>query len=156
MKRVMCTSLMVLLLGVAFLNGCGEKAEETAKKAADKAKEAAGAAKEAATETAKSAAVWTKEKMDAYTADMKSQMGKLDKQFEDLGAKADKLAGDSKEKYNKNAADVTEKKQAIATKMKELEGASGDAWEKAKQELDKLMSELAELYENIKKDFSAS
>jgi uncharacterized protein YukE len=83
-------------------------------------------------------------------------MGKLDKQFEDLGAKADKRAGDSKEKYNKNAADVTKKKQAIAAKMKELEGASGDAWEKAKQELDKLMSELAELYENIKKDFSTS
>jgi hypothetical protein len=40
--------------------------------------------------------------------------------------------------------------------MDELQEASGEAWVKAKQELDKLMAELSQLYENIKKDFSTT
>ena len=40
--------------------------------------------------------------------------------------------------------------------MKELQSATGKAWEKAKQELDKLMAELAQIYEYIKKEFSTT
>ena len=51
---------------------------------------------------------------------------------------------------------LTDKKEAVSAKMKELEGASGDAWEKAKMDLDKLMAELAQLYENIISGVSGS
>jgi uncharacterized protein YukE len=94
--------------------------------------------------------------MDAYAGEMKSQLGKLDKQFEELGAKAEKLTGESKEKYQKSAAAVTEKKEAISKKMTELQGATGGSWPKIKQEVDKLMTELGQLYENIKKEFSTT
>jgi hypothetical protein len=80
----------------------------------------------------------------------------LDKQFEELDAKAEKLTAESKENYNKSAAAVTEKKEAIAKKMTELQSATGDSWTKIKQELDKLMTELAQLYETIKKEFSTT
>jgi hypothetical protein len=41
-------------------------------------------------------------------------------------------------------------------KMVELKHLSGDAWQKAKQELDQLMAELAQSYENFKKNVSGS
>jgi hypothetical protein len=40
--------------------------------------------------------------------------------------------------------------------MTELQGASGEAWTKIKQELDKLMADLAQLYETIKKEFGTT
>jgi hypothetical protein len=47
-------------------------------------------------------------------------------------------------------------KDAIAKKMEELENASGDAWEKTKQELDEMMAKLTQLYENLKSEFKAT
>ncbi len=83
---------------------------------------------------------------------MQQQLGNFDTQFEELSAKAGSLGEDAKEKFQGQFAALTEKKEAVAMKMEELQGAGGEAWEKAKQELDKLMAELAQLYEDIKKD----
>jgi uncharacterized protein YdeI (BOF family) len=152
MKRLTWMPLIALLLGLAMLIGCGEKAEEAAKKVSDKTLQTTEAAKK----TMESATAWTKDKMDAYVGEMKEQLGKYDTQFEDLSAKAEKLGDDAKEKFKGQLVALTEKKEAIAKKMEELQGASGEAWVKAKQELDKLMAELSQFYENIKKDFSTT
>jgi hypothetical protein len=152
MKRLIWMPLMALLVGLAILTGCGEKAEEAAKKVSDKTQQATEAAKE----TMDSATAWTKDKMDAYVGKTKEQLGKFDTQFEDLSAKADKLSEDAQEKFKGQLAALTEKKGAIAKKLDELQEASGEAWVKAKQELDQLMAELEKLYENIKKDFSTT
>jgi uncharacterized protein YdeI (BOF family) len=152
MKRLTWMPLMALLLGLAILIGCGEKAEEAAKKVSDKTQQTTEAAKK----TMESATAWTKDKMNAYVGEMKEQLGKYDTQFEDLSAKAEKLGDDAKEKFKGQLAALTEKKGAIAKKMEELQEASGEAWVKAKQELDKLMAELSRLYENMKKDFSTT
>jgi hypothetical protein len=50
-------------------------------------------------------------------------------------------------------ATFSEKKEAAAAKMEEMKGLSGDAWESAKQELDQMMTDLTQSYENIKKEF---
>ena len=144
--------VMALLLVLFFFNGCGENADETKKKMSDKTQQATEAAKE----TVASATAWTKDKMDAWTREVKDQLGKLDTQFEDLSAKAESLSDDTKKKFKDQFAALTEKKDAIAMKMEELQGASGDAWVKAKQELDKMMNELVQLYEKMKKDFSTT
>jgi uncharacterized protein (DUF3084 family) len=57
---------------------------------------------------------------------------------------------------SESALVISTKKEAVAKKMQELQGASGAAWEKAKQELDKMMAELEKLYEDMKKDFSTT
>jgi len=150
MKRLTCITFGTLLLGFAILNGCGEKAEEATKKTEIKAKEITDAGKQAAEESVKSAVSWTKDKMDTYVGEMKEQLGKFDKQFAEYSAKAEKLSSEGKDKYKKSAAAAAEKKELIATKMKELQGASGEAWVKIKHELDKLVAELEQLYETIK------
>jgi len=150
MKRLTCITFGTLLLGFAILNGCGEKAEEATKKTEIKAKEVTDAAKQAAEESVKSAVSWTKDKMDTYVGEMKEQLGKFDKQFAEYSAKAENMSSEGKDKYKKSAAAAAEKKELIATKMKELQGASGEAWVKIKHELDKLVAELEQLYETIK------
>lgn len=163
MKQWMTVSLTALMVSLAILVGCSEKAEEATKKATDTAaemkkevKETTQKAKKSAEEKMESAAAWTKEKMTAYTGEMKEKLGNLSSQFDDLNAKAGMLGTDAKQKFQEQFAAVTEKKEAVAKKMEELDSATGDSWEKAKQELDKLMAELAQLYDNIKKGFSAS
>ena len=47
-------------------------------------------------------------------------------------------------------------KDAVGKKMDELQNTSGEAWEKAKLELDEMIAKLAELYENIKSEFSTT
>jgi hypothetical protein len=69
-------------------------------------------------------------------------MGKFDTQFGKISKKAESLSEDAKEKFKGQFAALTEKKEAVARKMQELQGAGGEAWENAKQELDRLMVEL--------------
>lgn len=151
-KRLAWVPIIALSPGLAILIGCEEKAEGAAKKVSAKTQQTTKAAKK----TMESATAWTKDKMDAYVGEMKEKLGKYDTQFEGLSAKAEKLGDDAKEKFKGQLAALTEKKEAIAKQMDELQGASGVAWVKAKPELDKLMAELSRLYENIKKDFSAT
>lgn len=156
MKHIVWMPLVALLLVSALLNGCGEKAEQAAQEMKNEAQEASQDATAAAKQKMDSAAAWTKEKIDAYLGDMQKQLGNFDTQFEELSAKAGSLGDAAKEKFQGQFAALTEKKEAVAAKMEELQGASGDAWEKAKLELDALMAELGQLYENLKKDFSTT
>ena len=152
LNRKIWMPFMALLLGLAMLNGCGEKTEKAAKQVGDKTKAATKAAKE----TMESAADWTKDKKDAYVGEMNEQMSKFGNQLEDLSAKSESLGDDAKQTFKKQFAALTEKEAAVSNKMEELQNASGDAWVKAKAELDKLMAELAQLYESIKKDYNIS
>lgn len=152
MKRSVSSPLMVLLVALVFLFGCGEKAQDTAKKVGEKTQ----AATEAAKKTAESAAAWTSDKMDAYAGEMKKKLGDLNTQLEELSGKAQNLSEDAKVKYKEQLAALTEKKDAVAKKMEELQGASGEAWVKVKQELDALMAEMVQLYDNIKKNFTTT
>jgi len=140
---------MAIGLGLALLSGCGEKTEKAAKEMKE-------GAQETVRETMESAAAWTRDKMDAYPSDMQKQLKNLDTQAEKLSVKAESLDDDAKEAFQEQLAAITEKKDAVAMKIKDLQGASGEAWEKAKQEVDELMTELAERYENTKRDLSES
>jgi uncharacterized protein YukE len=84
---------------------------------------------------------------------MKGQLDTLDQQYEDLSGKVGVLGDAAKEKFQDQLAAFSEKKEAAAAKMEEMKGLSGDAWESAKQELDQMMTDLAQSYENIKKGF---
>ena len=91
-----------------------------------------------------------------YLGDMKEQLGSIDTQVEELNAQAGSMGDEAKAKLQGQLEALTGQKEAIAMKMEELQGASGEAWGKAKLELEELMTELATIYENMKKDFSAS
>ena len=156
MKRLIWIPIMAVGMSLALLNGCGEKTEKASQEMKKEVQEASQKATETVKETMATATAWTEDKVDEYLGGMKKQLGNLDTQVEELGTKAESLGGDAKDKFQGQLASLTEKKEAIAMKMEELQGASGEAWGKAKLELEELMTELATIYENMKKDFSAS
>ena len=159
MKRLIGIPIITLGLGLALLIGCGEKTDQATQDMKKEVKETTEAAKKMGTEakeTVESAAAATKEKMNDYLGDMKGQLENLDTQFEALSGKAGVLGETAKEKFKDQFAAFTEKKGAIAAKMDEMQGLSGDAWETAKQELDNMMTELTQSYENIKTQFSGT
>jgi chromosome segregation ATPase len=159
MKRLIGIPLITLGLGFALLLGCGEKADQATqdmKKGVQETTEAAKKMSTEAKETVESAAAATKEKINAYLGDMKGQMENLDTEIEALSAKAGIVGETAKEKFKDQFAAVTEKKDAIAMKMDEMQGLSGDAWETAKKELDNMMTELTQSYENIKTQLSGT
>ncbi|MGB8426548.1 MAG: hypothetical protein WCD88_12240 [Desulfobacterales bacterium] len=152
MKILIVKPLIVLSIGFFFLIGCGEKAQDAAKKVGEKTQ----AVTESAKKTAESAAAWTSDKMNAYAGETKKKMGDFNTQLEELSSKAQNLSEDAKVKYKEQLAALAGKREAVAKKMEELQGASGEAWVKVKQELDKLMAEMAQLYENVKKNFTTT
>ena len=152
MKHKIWMPFMALLLGLIMVGGCGEKAENAAKQVGEQT----NAATKAAKETMENAADWTQDKMDAYIGEMNEQFSKFGNQLEDLSTKAENLGDDAKESFKGQFAALTEKEAEVSNKMEELKNTSGDAWVKVKAELDKLMAELAQLYESIKKDFNIS
>src|SRR4051794_4341818 len=67
-------------------------------------------------------------KDEAVTA-YKTQLGVLDKQVDDLKAKAEKAAGDDKVKLDAKLKDAAAKRDVAKKKLDELEKAAADKWE---------------------------
>jgi len=164
MNRINWINLIIVGLMVIMVAACSDKSAE---KAVEQAKEGAKAvtektgeiAKEAAEETKEAVATatnWTKEKMDEYLGKMGEQLNGFNDKFKDLAAKAEGLTGDAKEKFKKQLATLTEKKDAAAKEMEALEGASGDAWTAAKERFEAVMKEIKELYDKMIAEFTGN
>lgn len=157
MKRLMAIPVITLGIGLALLIGCGEKAGQATqdkKKGVQKVTKTAKEMGTKAKEAMESGAALTKEKMNAYLGELKGQLDNIDTQVGELSGRTEMLGDATREKFKEQLAALTEKKEAAAMKMEELQGLSGEAWEKTKQELDKLMVDLTQSYENIKKEIS--
>ncbi len=79
---------------------------------------------------------------DAYKKQMEAHLNELSAQINLLVAKAESAGADAKLKYAQDLDMLQEKKSQVAEKIKELEAASGDAWEKIKDTADNLWEEL--------------
>ncbi len=72
-------------------------------------------------------------KDEAVTA-YKTQLGVLEKQVDDLKAKADKALGEDKTKSDAKLKDASAKRDAAKKKLEELEKAAADKWEAVNKE----------------------
>jgi len=79
---------------------------------------------------------------DAYKQKLKADLNEWGAQINLLAAKADSAGADAKLQYAKDLDSLREKQHHAAEKMKELESASGDAWEKVRHTADSLWDEL--------------
>jgi len=81
----------------------------------------------------------TKEEyIDSLSAELKEWSAEVDV----LTAKAENAAADVKLKYQEEIEVLRVKQQAAAAKIKELEGASGDAWESVKETAEHVWADL--------------
>jgi TolA-binding protein len=159
MKPLIGIGFMALAVGLFLIVGCGEKTEQATEDVEKEVTDTTEAAKELGTEAKEameSAAALTGEKVDEYLAEMEGQMQEIDAKIAELDEKTEMLGDEAKENFQEQIEALDEKKESIAAKMEEMKSLSGEAWEKAKQELDRLMAEFTQSYENIKKTFSGT
>ena len=162
MKTKKWTTLILLGIVLVFLNGCGDKKEEAAQQtttdaakeqvqeATDKAGEMAKEATDAVKEGAAAAMDWSQEKIDAFMAEAKTQLGDFDAKFEELSAKAAEMDDAAKAALSGQMEELVTLKDAAAEKLAALQDASGVAWVATKAEYDELIEKIKTLYDNIK------
>lgn len=82
------------------------------------------------------------ETKDAYKQKLNSQLKEWNAQINLLVAKVENAASDVKLKYAHELDEIKAKQHEAAQKLKEIEDASGDAWEKLKVSADKVWDDL--------------
>ena len=78
------------------------------------------------------------ETKDAYKQKMKKQLQESKAQIDLLAAKAENAGADVKQELDK----LRDKQRIASEKLKAVEEASGDAWEKVKDTTDKVVDDL--------------
>ena len=91
---------------------------------------------------------------EAYREQVEAQLKVWSAQVQELKAKAELAKADTKVELQKQIQSLQAKQEAVQTKLKELQGAGGDAWEKAKPDLEQAVAHLKTAWENVKKSFS--
>lgn len=79
---------------------------------------------------------------DAYKQKLAAQLKEWSAQINLLEAKVENAGADTKVKRAEALHGLRAKQHAASEKMKELENASGDAWEQAKATADKIWQDL--------------
>lgn len=78
----------------------------------------------------------------AYKEKLEAHLKEWGAQINLLAAKAERAGAEAKLKYAKDLDKLRDKQSQAAEKLKELEAASGDAWDKVKNTGDKLWDDL--------------
>ena len=86
----------------------------------------------------KPAAVKKDEAVTAY----KARLGEMDKQVDDLKAKADKATGEEKTKLEAKWKESAGKRDAAKKKLEELEKVAADKWDAANKEAEAAFDEV--------------
>ena len=79
---------------------------------------------------------------DAYKEKMSAQLKVWDAQIKLLEAQATKVGADLKVKHAGEMRDLRDKQLAAVAKMKELDKATGEAWDQVKLTADKVWEDL--------------
>jgi uncharacterized protein YukE len=106
----------------------------------------------------------TKEAMEAFRAYMvekkndaiehgKVLLDKTDAEVDVLQAKADEASGDAKVAYQKEIENLKQKREVAAKKLDELEDASADSWDDAKDGFTEAYKALYDAYKDAVANF---
>lgn len=106
----------------------------------------------------------TKEAMEAFKAYMvekkndaiehgKVLLDKTDAEIDVLQAKADDASGDAKVAYQKEIENLKQKREVAANKLDELEDASADSWDDAKDGFTEAYKALYDAYKEALANF---
>jgi uncharacterized protein YicC (UPF0701 family) len=79
---------------------------------------------------------------EEYIESLASELKEWSAQIDLLTAKAETATAEAKLKYAEELDALRAKKQAAAEKIKELEGASGDAWETVKETAERVWDDV--------------
>lgn len=89
-------------------------------------------------------------KRDEYTAKIKTQLDDLNKQMDELSAKAKDAKEDAREAYNAEMAKLRHQSKLAVAKYEEIKIASEDTWDKMVAEMDKISDAFVHSFKYFK------
>jgi tRNA U34 5-carboxymethylaminomethyl modifying GTPase MnmE/TrmE len=144
--------VIMLLLALGTLPGCGEKEKAQSKSATVSKEDVKKEAKEAYDATK----AYTQEQMQAFREKTETRLAEYKKEIDQLQAKAEKLGNDAKAKAEQQLTALRQKRDEVSQKLKDLSSSSGNAWEKVKSGVDSAMEDLGNAYKKASAEFSKS
>ena len=91
---------------------------------------------------------------EAYQEKLEGQLKEWSAKVNELQAKAEMAKADVKIEMQKHLETLRAKQKIAQQKLKELQAAGADAWEKAKPGLEKAMDGLKTAWESVKQHFT--
>lgn len=89
-------------------------------------------------------------KRDEYTAKIKTQLDDLNKQMDELSAKAKDAKADARETYNAEMAKLRHQSKLAVAKFEELKAAGEGTWEKMVAEMDNISDAFVHSFKYFK------
>lgn len=116
----------------------------------DEQKVTAEQVKKEAKEAVDTAVAYSAQKKDEFIAQVNQQYDSLMQQGNELMDKANEQAAAGKAQAKQVLADLQAKQEAVSEKMAAMRDAGGEAWEKAKPELEEALQNLQDAYNKAK------
>ncbi len=90
---------------------------------------------------------YTQQKKEQYQRKIEAELDELQRQTDDLRARAERARGKAKATLDDQLADLQQKQVAARHKLEELKAAGEPAWEKLQRGLDDAVGEAKRAYE---------
>lgn len=84
---------------------------------------------------------------DKYVEKAKAKMAQWNAEIEKLQAKADEAGADAKIEYKRQIEELREQRDEAQAKLREIAGASDDAWTDMKSGLDKAWDSMSDAFD---------
>jgi F0F1-type ATP synthase membrane subunit b/b' len=144
--------VIMLMLALGTLPGCGDK-DQSQNKPATVSKEDV---KKKAEEAYDATKTYTKEQIQAFREQTETRLAEYEKEIDQLKAKAEKLGEDAKAKAEQQLTVLRQKRDEVSEKLKDLSTSSGNAWEQIKAGVDAAMEDLGNAYKKAEAELSKS
>jgi TolA-binding protein len=153
MNRPILRIVLASLFTLSLLFACSDQKEPAKSETKVTSREVKQEAKEAV-ETAKA---YTYQQKDEYLSLMKAKMEDLDRQIQELQAKAESKASEvktqSQAEFNQAMEELRSKKKAAEAKYESLKSASAEAWNDMRSGMDSAMDEMSAAFKRARASF---
>jgi ribosome-associated translation inhibitor RaiA len=149
MKRI--TLLAVLIVSLSFIGfGCQTQDQASEEGVAERQREGAVQETREATQEAQQAVTAS---TTEFKQEVETKLNKLEKDIDQLEAKAGDMTAESRGEFNKMMNELNEKQAEAQAKLSQLESASADTWEDAKSGITEAVNDLQTTYDQATSRF---
>lgn len=93
-------------------------------------------------------------KRDEFVAQMQAKLDEWNAEIDELEAKARKQKAQTTANYHAQLAQLKQKQEEAAGKLKEVQNASDDAWESLRTGAERIWDDMKQTFQETRKAFS--
>jgi DNA repair exonuclease SbcCD ATPase subunit len=150
--RQVALAVSVFLLSALLLIGCGEREEKSRSGASVEA----GDVKTEMREAAEAAAAYTQQQKEKYQKRIQEMLDDYDQKLDALSSRAEAAKEQAGEELQRRIAELRKKREEAARRLREVESATGKAWQDMKSGLDAAMEDLKKSFDQALARFTSS